>query len=165
VISLESRASEEIVTVVEEDFASLLGQVSVIEIEPAEISDQFPVPSLVVCLVRPRQSQIQVRQSDRTFRIHEAVGAYNIEPQKSVTVFNTKFNTPFAGVSSRNFYLGSLASQVIRFNLELAIEPGQDPEKPVWVVKNNLRQRFSRCLPNERAVHVILTSNNFGFGV
>ena len=69
--------------------------------------------------------------------------ASNIEPQQSVPVFKTKFNTPFAGVSSRNVYLGSLASQFIRFNLELAIEPGQDPETPVGVVKNNLRQRFS----------------------
>jgi hypothetical protein len=61
-------------------------------------------------------------------------------------VFNTIFNTPFARISSRNSDLGSLAGQVIRFDLELAIELGQDPEKPVGVVKNNLRQRFSSVL-------------------
>jgi hypothetical protein len=146
VISLESRASEEIVTVVEEDLASLLGQVTVMEIKLAEISDQILVPLLVVCLVRPRQPQIQVRQSDRPSLIYEAVCAYNIEPQKSATVFETKFHAPFARVSSRDFNLGSLASQVFRFDLELAIEPGQDPKKPVGVVKNNLRQRFSSML-------------------
>ena len=145
-ISLESRASEEIVTVVEEDLASLLGQVTVMEIELAEISDQILVPLLVICLVRPRQPQIQVRQSDRPFLICEAVRAYNIQPRKSATVFETKFYTPFARVSSRNFNLGSLAGQVVRFNLHPAIEPRQDPEKPVGVVKNNLRQRFSQVL-------------------
>jgi hypothetical protein len=142
VISLESRASKEIVIVVKEYLASLLGQVPVIEIEPAEISDQIPVPALVICLVRPRQAQIQVRQPDRPFRIHEAVRADNIKPAKSI-VFNTIFNTPFARVSSLDFNLGSLGRQVIRFDLEGAIELGQDPEKPVGVVKNSLRQRFS----------------------
>jgi hypothetical protein len=142
----ESRAPEEIVTVVEKALASLLGQVPVIEIEPAEISDQIPVPPPVICLVRPRQPQIQVRQSDRPFRILEAVRADNVEPAKTVTVFKTKFNTPSARISSRNFDLGSLPGQIIRFDLELAIEPRQDPEKPVGVVKNNLRQRFSLVL-------------------
>jgi hypothetical protein len=70
-------------------------------------------------------------------------------------VFKPKFNTPFAGVSSRKFYLGSLASQVSRFNLELAIEPGQDPEKPVGVAKNNLRQRFFSVLTKAELISMV----------
>jgi hypothetical protein len=95
--SLESRASEEIVTVVEEAFASLLGQAPAIEIEPAEISDQIPVPLLVVCLVRPRQPQIQVRQSDRPVRVYEAVRAYNIEPRKTGDRVQTEIRHTICG--------------------------------------------------------------------
>src|SRR5262249_53922813 len=107
-----------------------------------EIANQFPVPSLVIRLGRPRQSQIQVRQPDRPFRIHEAVRVDNVEPAKSVIAFKTIFNTPFARVLSLNFDLGSLASQIIRFDLELPIALKQDPDKPVGDIKNTLWQIF-----------------------
>jgi hypothetical protein len=61
-------------------------------------------------------------------------------------VCKTKFNEPFARVFSRNFNPGSLAGQVIRFDLELAVKPGQDPKKPIGVVNNDLRQRFALML-------------------
>jgi hypothetical protein len=146
VITLQSPASEEIVTVVEEYLATLLGQVPVIEIKLAEISDQIPVPLPVIGLERPRQAPIQVRQSDRPFRIRKAVHADNVKPRKTMTVLKTKFNAPFSTVSSRNSNFGSLAGHVIRFDLEPTVELGQDPEEPKGVVENNLRQRLSSVL-------------------
>jgi hypothetical protein len=75
-----------------------------------------------------------------------------------VAVFKTEFNTPFARVSSRTFNLGSFASHVIRFALELAVKPGQDPKKPIGVINHDLRQRFSLVLTkwNGRPSHINL---------
>src|SRR5271170_7226852 len=53
ILSLESRPSQEIVTVVEKYFAPLLGQVLAIKIKPAKIADQVLISFLVICLVRP----------------------------------------------------------------------------------------------------------------
>jgi hypothetical protein len=47
----------------------------------------------------------------------------------------------------RGFFRGILIwGQVIRFDLELAVKPGQDPKKPIGVVNNDLRQRFALML-------------------